>query len=428
MSFNILETIKGHITPDLISKASSFLGESESGIAKAISGIVPVVIGTMNAKASTGTSGASEILNAAKDTHNSGIMSNLGNFFNDGGGLLNKGLNLVKGLFGEKTNSIIDTVSSFAGIKKSSVASLLSFAAPVAAGTLGKHAAENNLNASGLASLLGGQKSSILNMIPGGLSSLVGMLGLGKIGDVISSVTGGAKKATSSAYNYAEDNVSKAGGSFKWLLPLLLFLLAAVLAWWFLLGGKNGCNKSTSTVTSDTTVIAPLLDDTAGIVTVTPSIPETYMVKLPDGTELNAYKGGIEEKLVGFLGTEWMNLGEDSLKKLWFDFDNLNFKTGSAEITEESQVQVNNLVAILKAYPNAKLKIGGYTDKTGNEAANKKLSGQRAVAVKAAIEKAGLGAQILSAEGYGSEFAVFPADAPESDRVKDRHVSVSVRG
>jgi Bacterial protein of unknown function (DUF937) len=31
------------------------------------------------------------------------------------------------------------------------------------------------------------------------------------------------------------------------------------------------------------------------------------------------------------------------------------------------------------------------------------------------------------AAGYGSSFAVYAADAPETDRVKDRHVSVSVR-
>ena len=47
--------------------------------------------------------------------------------------------------------------------------------------------------------------------------------------------------------------------------------------------------------------------------------------------------------------------------------------------------------------------------------------------MKAALAKAGVGKQISGAEGYGSALAVYAADAPESDRVKDRHVSVSVR-
>ena len=154
---------------------------------------------------------------------------------------------------------------------------------------------------------------------------------------------------------------------------------------------------------------------------------ESLKVKLVDGTEIDAYRGGIEEKLVMFLNTDYKALGEDSLKQVWFDFDNLNFNTASAELTAASQKQVDNMTAILKAYPKATLKIGGYTDKVGDEANNKKLSHARANAVKDALTKAGVGAQITGAEGYGSSFAKFPATASEEDRVKDRRVSVSVR-
>jgi outer membrane protein OmpA-like peptidoglycan-associated protein len=50
-----------------------------------------------------------------------------------------------------------------------------------------------------------------------------------------------------------------------------------------------------------------------------------------------------------------------------------------------------------------------------------------AKAVLAAIPEFGVGAQIVSAESYGSEFAKYPASAPEEDRLKDRRVSVSLR-
>ncbi len=423
MSFNIMDAVKGHLTPDLLSKATSFLGENESGVAKAMSGIVPSVLIGMVSKASSGGAGASEVFNAAKETHSSGFLGGLGNMFGDGGGMLGKGLNLVKGLLGDKFSGIVTALSSFAGIKSSSVSSLLSMAAPMAAGTLGKHSVENNLDAGGLASMLSSQKSSIMNMLPGGLSSIAGMLGLGKAGEAISSMTGSVKEKAATYSNYSDDTKSSGGGMgwLKWLLPLLI---AGGLGWWFLLGGKNGCN-SKPVAGSDTTVVTNPPDTAGGT---TSTVPESFKVKLPDGTELNAMKGGIEDKLVTFLGTEWMRLGEDSLKKIWFDFDNLNFKTSSAEITAESQQQVSNMVAILKAFPNAKLKIGGYTDKVGNEANNKKLSASRANAVKTALDKAGVGTQVIGAEGYGSEFAKYPADAPESDRVKDRHVSVSIRG
>ena len=114
-------------------------------------------------------------------------------------------------------------------------------------------------------------------------------------------------------------------------------------------------------------------------------------------------------------------------KENWFDFNDLNFKFGTAEIVPDSRKELEDIVKILQAYPKVKLKIGGYTDKVGDESANKKLSGDRANAVADALKAAGVGSQIAGAEGYGSEFAKYPADAPEEQRIRDRRVSVSVR-
>ena len=132
----------------------------------------------------------------------------------------------------------------------------------------------------------------------------------------------------------------------------------------------------------------------------------------------------MEDKLVTCLNDAACKPGKD----LWFDFDNINFETASAKITSESQVQVNNIAAILKAYPAVKVKIGGYTDKVGKEENNKKLSLDRAAAVTEAIKAAGANAaQLLSPEGYGSEFAKEAVDASDEARKKDRRIAVSVR-
>ncbi|MBG9375787.1 OmpA family protein [Panacibacter sp. DH6] len=147
-------------------------------------------------------------------------------------------------------------------------------------------------------------------------------------------------------------------------------------------------------------------------------------VTLPGGVEIEAFKGGIEDQLVTFLNDSTSKAGKD----VWFDFDNLNFKTGSAEITEESNVQVQNIAAILKAYPKLKVKIGGYTDKTGDSAANMKLSQERGDAVLSAIKsKQANEAQLLGAEGYGSQYAKAAADAPDVEKQKDRRISLGVR-
>jgi outer membrane protein OmpA-like peptidoglycan-associated protein len=312
-----------------------------------------------------------------------------------------------------------------AGIKSSSVSSLMSMAAPVALGTLGKHATENNLDAGGLSSFLTSQKSSILSNAP---SFLSGLLGLGSLSGAVSSATANVRGTAASAVNYAED-AAKKGGAIKWLLPLLLLALAAAGAWYFM----KGCNNSgTGGGTGDDTIRAIQGSDTIKAVDSNKNKPgtiESIKVKLKDGTELTANKGGIEDMLVSFLNdaNAKVDTGKGS-KGNWFSFDNLNFKTGSSELTAESMAQVNNIAAILKAYPSVQIKIGGYTDKTGNEDSNKKLSQSRADAVAAAIKKAGgNAAQVTGAEGYGSEFAVAAATAPDEERKKDRKIAVRVK-
>jgi outer membrane protein OmpA-like peptidoglycan-associated protein len=146
---------------------------------------------------------------------------------------------------------------------------------------------------------------------------------------------------------------------------------------------------------------------------------------LPDGTKLQAFPGGIEDQLIKFIESdEYKNATNDQLKNKWFDFDDLKFKFGTAELVPESKRQLDNIVAILKAFPEVKIKIGGYTDKKGDDAQNKELSDKRAKAVKALLEKAGVGSQVPEAEGYGEEFAKVPETANDKERESDRKTSI----
>ncbi len=148
-------------------------------------------------------------------------------------------------------------------------------------------------------------------------------------------------------------------------------------------------------------------------------------VSLPDGTKLQAYPGGIEDQLIKFIvSDEYKNGTAESLKDKWFSFDDLNFKFGTTELAPESKRQLDNIVAILKAFPDVKFKIGGYTDKKGDDAANKKLSDDRAKAVKAALGKAGVGAQVPEAEGYGEQFATVAETASDEERKVDRKTAI----
>lgn len=148
-------------------------------------------------------------------------------------------------------------------------------------------------------------------------------------------------------------------------------------------------------------------------------------VTLPDGTKLQAYPGGIEDQLVKFIQSdEYKNGTAESLKEKWFVFDDLKFKFGGTELEDSSKRQLDNIIAVLKAFPDVKIKIGGYTDKKGEDAANLKLSDSRAKAVKAKLDAAGRGAQVPEAEGYGEQFATVAETGTDAERAVDRKTSV----
>ncbi|PZP41398.1 MAG: hypothetical protein DI598_18280, partial [Pseudopedobacter saltans] len=71
-----------------------------------------------------------------------------------------------------------------------------------------------------------------------------------------------------------------------------------------------------------------------------------------------------EYKLYNFLSDTTATL--DTVAGNWFDFTNVRFNTGSSVITDSSYNQLNNLVTIIKFFPKAQFKIGGYTDNTGD--------------------------------------------------------------
>lgn len=396
MSFNLLDAVKGYVTPALISSAASMLGENPTGISKAMEAAVPSLLQGVLSK---GASDSSGILDLAKQAAGSGVLDNLGGLLGgNNSNLLNMGSGILSSLFGNKSSILSNLISSFAGIKPSSTATLLSSLAPLALGVIGKQVLSNGLDSNGLTNMLSSQKDTISRALPAGLN--------------LSSVFDEPKRVHATVKEVYNDPQKKSGLP-AWLLPLLLVVLGGLLLW-YLLGRKDEAKVETPVVQADTTFVAPAE---------LPAVRESFKVELPNGTTLDAYKGGIEDQLVSFLKDSNAAVSKD----VWFDFDNLNFNVGTAEITSESQAQVNNISAILKAFPKAKIKIGGYTDKTGDDASNTKLSADRANAVKNALNTAGVGAQVTDAEGYGSTLAKAAADAPESEKLKDRRVSVSVR-
>lgn len=421
MALNIIDLIKGQLGPALISQAASQLGESESGISKAISGLLPAVVGGLANNADK-----PGVLDAITGASSSGILGNLL------GGSANNSLitTVLTAIFGDKIGGIVNAISTYSGVSNSSSSSLLNMVTGATLGSVGKYAADNNIGASGITTLLQDQKGIVSSLLPAGLS--LASLGVGNM-------FGGhdTDKVKVTSYDEPKVEVSRGGNThsttvpsnnsdgggsvWKWLLPLLLLGVAG----WFLWNNYNKDKKDEVVTTDNTEMVS---DSASTMVNDSAAMMPTKEVTDIDlnGKMIKGYANGMEASMITFLKSDgYKNADDASLKDTWYDFDNVNFKIGSAtELEPGSEGQVQNLAEILKVYPDAKIKIGGYTDKTGDAAKNKELSQKRADFIKAELGKLGVAAQVVGAEGYGSEFAKVPAEASNDERVADRKMAV----
>ncbi|MGK6341222.1 sodium-translocating pyrophosphatase [Chryseobacterium sp. DT-3] len=110
----------------------------------------------------------------------------------------------------------------------------------------------------------------------------------------------------------------------------------------------------------------------------------------------------------------------------WYTLENLYFETGSSDLKAGSDAQLNNLAEILNAYPGVKVKLGGYTDNTGNEESNQKLSNLRAQTAKLKLLELGISSDRVEAEGYGSQHPVCEANDTDECKAKNRRIDVRV--
>lgn len=263
MSLNVIDLIKGQLGPALVSQAAAQFGESESGISKAIGGLLPAVVGGL-----ANNSDNPGVLDAITNASSSGILGNLlGNSSNNS--VIS---NLISTIFGDKLSGLVNSIATFAGISNNSSSSLLNLVTGATVGSIGKYAADNNLDQSGISSLLNDQKGIVSSLLPAGLS--LASLNIGdwakgykfdNDNDAIKTPVAEEPKidvtrSTTPTETYVQGNNEGGGSIWKWLLPLLLLIAAGYFIW-------KQCEKKNTTTTTSTADSTNVTTDSTATVT-----------------------------------------------------------------------------------------------------------------------------------------------------------------
>lgn len=105
--------------------------------------------------------------------------------------------------------------------------------------------------------------------------------------------------------------------------------------------------------------------------------------------------------------------------------EHIYFDLGKAKLRPESFVELDRLVELLEEHDHLVIEVSGHTDNKGNAYLNKKLSGERALAVKSYLVEKGIPSDRMTSKGYGFDKPVVANDT-EINRSKNRRVEFTI--
>jgi outer membrane protein OmpA-like peptidoglycan-associated protein len=99
------------------------------------------------------------------------------------------------------------------------------------------------------------------------------------------------------------------------------------------------------------------------------------------------------------------------------------FDLNKATLKPNTQVALAKLAGIVQLFPKINLRIEGYTDSTGTDEFNMRLSRERAESVRSFLGQQGVSGTRMTTAGYGPKFPVADNATPEG-RAKNRRVEI----
>jgi OOP family OmpA-OmpF porin len=381
-----------------VQSIASHFGTSERTILDGVqSSIAAVVSGISQRSSDKGF--LTQIMQLASATPENTVASALsnGSLANPASTFLTGGTQFLSTVFGGRLGALTETLSNQTGLRTTAASALLALGGQTVLGFLGGKVRDGSVNANSLPDFLAKESDALQGTSPTGLPKRPIPVTTHKV-DVNPVVAQSVQQERSRSI-------------LPWLLGLLI--AALLLGFWWYRSHQQPVAVSQPVTTTPTT---PAVTSSTGT-----DLGTLVDATLPDSTTLHIPERGVEGKLLAFIKDPTRAPDKTS----WFDFDRLLFDTGSATLQPQSAEQLNNIAAILKAYPAVHLTIGGYTDNTGNAAQNLKLSQDRADSVVNQLEQMNIAPDRLVAKGYGEDHPVGD-NATAEGRALNRRISMLV--
>lgn len=143
-------------------------------------------------------------------------------------------------------------------------------------------------------------------------------------------------------------------------------------------------------------------------------VDEETLKSLKSLSDIHFQEGTVGEKLYAAIDE-----GKDLMLEV-FLFKTLNFKVDKADVLPEMQEELQQVAAILKAFPKLNIEIGGHTQGVGDPILNLALSQDRASAVVEALRSMGVAKARMKAIGYGDELPVADPGMMEGRMANER--------
>ncbi|MGI4834029.1 MAG: OmpA family protein [Janthinobacterium lividum] len=315
------------------------------------------------------------------------------------------GAGLVKEVLVDRFHGTAHTIATAAGVRAATVATLFDVATGAALGILGKLVVERNWSAPQLAQWLRPhQAEPVLTPLAGGAAPLA-------------AVGAGAEQ-------------SWFANRSNWLLMAVSVVAVAELG--YIIGTRSADADATTTAATGAPGSSGRQYTAIPVASLSPSrtvsatkVPVPVVLKLKNGLRQVIGATSTESKLYQFLVDPSKGIDPTDPTKDWIGFDRIYFDSNKAVLTNESLWQLSNVASILKRFPEAKIKIGGYTDNSGQPLSNLRLSKDRAQAALDALAGLGVPASRLTAVGYG-ELDNIASNDTEEGRAVNRRVSMQV--